>query len=554
MPNWGNLTSAEQTLFAQYQAQAVVDETIEVVIGGISDLRGLALYAHTDRAIESDGGLGFIQIGRAYLVIDNTDGVLFDDGESKVAENADVRIWMGYKGLNVPVFTGEVRRVTPRMGQEYVVVDCADKMLRMWYEYTSGSVDPDNTPKEIVETFCSSVGAPATLGTKGSGAGVAGEIIEEYGNPTFDYMRTIVALQNVQNSIFHVALFDEAGTLQMYQRDRSNPVDWTYTSKNIDDIEWMAASNIINSVDFEYDERFFAREIDQQSIDDNGEKGKSMRVLVSNSETVSESLYGTGTEELDNDREAFKITSSSDATIIDGLQLSMGQDGSATGDIVVKIYTDSSGPGLLLATSKTKAAGGLWTDVFVWEAFRFETPANISPNRDYWVEVDTSEVTGTVYIRISRADATAKYAYYSGGWTTQDDKTPAHKIRGSRMARRAAADIVRFYKDERDIIRITSLVGVPQFSLFDEIGVDAKVVTMSGAGRYVLERVEHTFSPAGFTTRHTMRSVATGKAKDSDLAHRIFSYPDGWVHFTLGSGKVLGDAALLGYRIKSPGN
>lgn len=523
-------------------------------MGGISDLRGLILYASTDRAIESDAGLGFIEIGRAYLVLDNTGGILFDDGVSKVAENADLRVWMGYQKLNVPAFTGIVRRVVPVMGNEYVVVYGADRLLQMYYNYTSGSVDPDNTPQEIVETFCSDVGAPVTLGTKGSGAGVAGEVIEEYDNPTFDYMRTITALQNIQNSIFHSALFDEEGTLQLYQRDRSNPVSWTYTAKNTDTIEWMAASNIINAVDFEYDERFFAREIDQQSIDDNGEQARSLRVLVTNSETVSEALYGTGIEELDNDLEAFRITSSATATSIDGLLLSMAQAGGASGSITVKVYTDSGGsPSLLLATSRLKASGGLWLD-FVWEAFRFETPAVISPNTPYWVEIDTSDVTGTIYLRISRADVTAKYAYFSGGWTTQDDKTPAHKIRGSRMARRAAADIVNFYKDERDIIRITSLVGVPQFSLFDEVGVDVSVATMNGAGRYAIERVEHTFNSGSFTTRHTMRSVATGPAKDSELAYRVFSYPDGWIHFTLGSGHVLGDAELLGYRIKSPGN
>ena len=546
---------AQQADFLTLQSLPVTDESIEVVITGINDLRGRILYCYTNRGIEDERGRGFISIGRAYLVIDNTDSLLFDDGVSKVAENADIQIWMGFGGLNVPVFAGVVRRVIPIMEQENVVVQCADKLILMYDDYISGSIDPDNTPKLIAEELCAEVGAPATLGTKGSGDGVAGEIIEEYDNPTFNYMRRLTALQNVQNSIFHAALFDEQGTLQMYQRDRQTPVDWTYTSKNARPMEWMAASGIVNKVEFEYDERFFVIEKDQQSIDDNGVKGASLRVLITNSETVSERIYGTGIEELDNDVEAFKILSGGDATSIDCLQLAMAQDGSASGAITVKIYDDSEGvPNRLLAISQAKPSGGLWTD-FTWETFFFETPADTPPARNYWVAIDSSEVgAGTIYLAISRGDATAQYAYLSGGWTTQDDKLPLHKVRSSRMARRAAQDIVRFYRNEKDMVRITSTTGVPQFSLFDEVGVDVSVATIDGAGRYVLERVEHTFSPDGFTTRHTMRGVATGAAIQSGRAERIFAYPDGWVHFTLGSGHVLGDEALLGYRIKSPGN
>lgn len=553
MSNWGNLSSAQQALFAEYQALPVPSPTIEVVIGGVGDLRGHVLSCHTDRAIESDRGLGFIEIGRAELVIDNTGGILFDDGSSVIPENSDVRIWMGYSDLNVPVFTGRVRRAIPVFDQEAVTVYCADSMLQMYHRFVYGGDDSLNTPKLIAEGFCSDISAPSTLGTKGSGAGTAGEIIGEYNVPEFARMRMLFALQDVQNSIFSVALFDEEGSLQIYQRDRRNPVSWIYTEKNTHDIEWLTASGIINSVSVEYDENFLVREINQQSIDDNGMKGYASRVLIANSESVSEKPYGTTVETLDNDLEAFKITSSLTATSIDNLQLRMAKSGSASGNIVVYIYDDNSGvPGRVLATSLLKASGGLWTD-FVGEIFRFETPASISPNRSYWVVIDTSSVSGTVYLQISRGDATAKYAYYSGGWTTQDNKQPIHKIRGSRMARRAAADIVRFYKDEKERCRITSL-GVPQFSLFDEVGVEVSVESMSGAGRYVLERVEHTFDSEGFTTRHTTRAVASGTAKDSDLARRIFAYPDGWVHFTLGSGHVLGDEELLGYRIKSPGN
>jgi len=204
------------------------------------------------------------------------------------------------------------------------------------------------------------------------------------------------------------------------------------------------------------------------------------------------------------DLDTRQFTSADYAASIDCLHIKMKKDG-AHGYITAKIYSDSGGvPGTLLATSQLKASDNLPTE-FAWEIFYFSTPAQISPSTDYWVVIDTSSVSvGTVYVRVSGVEASAKHAYYSGTWYTEDNKQILHRIRGSFQAHRVAEDIVRFYKDPHERIRITA-PAVPQLQLLDEVLVD---ITLRGIrGRYVIEGRRHIITPDKYTTIDTLRKV-----------------------------------------------
>lgn len=507
--DYGNLSSAEQALFLTYQGRVLVQPTKSVWLSGYSDIDDRVLYINTYRALESDRGQGSIRIGSATVVLDNTDGKFYDDGVSKIADNAEVQIWLGYKGLNVPVFNGVSRRVTPRFDSGSVIVEFADKMILMYDQRIDGSQDPNNTPKLIVEDFCSQIGAASNIG---SGT----ELTTVYDNPVFDYKTMLSALEEVQNSVFHVAYFDETGTMQIQEREYRNAVDWTYDERNVGrDIQAMAPTQVINEVWIEYDENFFVREIDQGSIDDYGKQMRTPRILILNSELVSSRLHGRYIEELDNSLEGFQITSAAGSSAIDNVHLMMAQDGAATGYMTVKIYTDSAGsPDTLLGTSQNRPSANLDVE-FIWERFYFSTPVEIAASTDYWVIIDTSSVSaGTVYVLCSRADATGKHAY--GSWTLEDNKRVLHIIKASKFGRRVAEDMVRFHKAPADRLLIPAKYGIPQLQFLDEVMVDVEAVTCSTVGKYVIEGIEHVFSPDSFITTHWLRKSSVDEAASGD--------------------------------------
>ncbi len=150
-------------------------------------------------------------------------------------------------------------------------------------------------------------------------------------------------------------------------------------------------------------------------------------------------------------------------------------------------------------------AGDNLSSEFSWEILYFPTPIEISPSTDYWVVIDTSSVSsGTVYVQVSGEEVSAKHAYYSSTWQTEDDKQVLHRLRSSVCAQGVAEDVVRFYKDPHERIRITA-PAVPQLQLLDEVVVD---VTLRGIrGHYVVERRRHIITPDKYTTVDTLRRV-----------------------------------------------
>jgi hypothetical protein len=119
--------------------------------------------------------------------------------------------------------------------------------------------------------------------------------------------------------------------------------------------------------------------------------------------------------------------------------------------------------------------------------------------------IDTSLVSsGTVYIQINDAVASAKHAYYSETWHTEDNKHALHKIKGSSEAQRVAEDTVRFYRDPHERIRITA-PAIPHLQLLDEVLVDIELREIRG--HYVIEGRRHIIAPDKYVTIDTLRKV-----------------------------------------------
>ena len=409
-----------------------------------------------------------------------------------------MKIWAGINGLNIPIFTGVVQSIEPTGTTDVVILNCKDYMGLFQEILIQGSQYPNNTPKHLLENFCERAGVPIP------NIASTDETTCVYTEPEFEEQSILRALEDICNSIFHVAYFDEDGNLNAIEREHSELADFCFKDNNVVDCENLLDAEIVNDITIEYAEDFFCKYEDQLSIDTYGRRARSDRTLLLNSTLVSDEATGSVAEALDHDLEALKFTSANDTVSIDCLHIKMKKD-QAHGYITASIYTDNGGlPDAILATSQLKASDNLSTE-FSWEVFYFSTPVEISPSTDYWVVMDASSVSnGVVYVHVNTTAISSRHAYYSGTWYTEDNKQILHRIRGSSSAQRVAEDTVRFYRDPKERILITA-PAVPQLQLLDEVILD--IAHREIRGHYVIEGRRHIITPYKYTTIDTLRKI-----------------------------------------------
>lgn len=497
MAQYGELTVAEQSLFDEYMLRTVREPTSSVWLAAQGDIDNYVMEISISRRLESDRGPGNIAIGRAEIKLDNIDGTFFADGESTIEVNSKIKVWLGFKSLNIPEFTGVVRSVTPEFGDNTVTLSCADYMILFLEDEISGSQGSNNSAKLMLESFCLNIRAQSNVGTDT-------ELTSTFDSTFFDRQSMLRTVEDIQNSIFHVSWFDESGVLQIKEREYKNPVDWVFTKDRADrdGVSILSPTTIINNLHYEYAENFYSQYRDQASIDTNSEHRRSTRNLVTNSEEISSKLHGLTEFEISNDLEAMKITSSADSAILDNIHLKLSQ-WDASGNIYVSLYSDDDGsPDSSLGTCQAKASGNL-SETFAWIAFYFRAPVEIEPDTDYWIVINVSGVTGTIYGEFSAASISGLYAVYDVGWTLEDNKQLLHEMRGSIEAARVTGDKIRFYKDPKDRLRITGK-AVPQLQMLDEVDVDVELDEGSIIGKYTIEEIKHDSNLEEYSTTYTM--------------------------------------------------
>ena len=495
---YGDLTEAQIARFDTALLCPVREPSFVVWIEGFGDPTEYAMKIDSEVALEYPRGRGHLSAGRAILVMSNENGYFYSDGKSKVEENAMIKIWTGFDGLNIPIFTGTVYSVKPTGTTDVVTLNCKDYMGLFQEVLIKGGQYPNNTAKLLMEDFCNQVNIPAPS------IASTDETDSIYTQPVFEEQSIFRGLEEVCNSIFYTAYFDENGNLNAVEREHSTLVDWTFKDNNVIDCEKLADTEIINDITIEYRGNFFSSYEDQASVDTYGRRARSDRTLLLNSTLVSEKTAGSTAEELNHDMEAFKFTSAGDAASIDCLHVKMKKD-NAHGYITASVYSDSGGvPDVLLGTSQLKASDSLPSE-FAWEIFHFSAPVEIWPSTDHWVVIDTSSVSsGIVYVQISGAEVSAKHAYHDGAWQIEDNKQVLHRIRGSFHAQRVAEDVIRFHRTPHERIRIIA-PAVPHLQLLDEVLVEIRLREVQG--HYVIEGRRHIITPEKYTTVDTLRKV-----------------------------------------------
>lgn len=494
---YGNLTPLQREKFDQKQKGVIRKPTFVLWIEGFGDTTDYVISIDTEVALESLRGRGNINIGRAIIELNNEKGYFYSEGKSKIRSCARMKVWAGFDGLNIPIFTGIVYNVKPIGTSNTVIVNCRDYM-GLFYDFVVSELGLNNTPKTIIEYLCSKVGVLSKIeGTE--------ETTAQYDDLKFSSQSAISILEKICDSVFYVAYFDENGILNFVEREYFRSSGWKFNDNNIIDCAILGDSEIINDVAVEYKNGFYSRCFDQASIDEYRTRTSQIYTFSLGTDLVSKQIQGTIQEILGHNLEGFNFISSEDCSLIDTIHIRL-KKAEAQGYIYLKIYTDVNGlPGEVIGESILKLANDLNND-WAWEIFSFDTPVRILPSTNYWCIIDTSSITsGIVYIQINDSLTTGKYTYYnSSSWQSENNKEALHIIRGNKYAQRVANDLIRFYKNPRERISIVA-PAIPNLQLTDLVMVDVKKAGILGL--YTIERRRHILNYEKYTTVDTLRKV-----------------------------------------------
>ena len=495
--NYGILTATQQAAFRTYQGDRIRKPTVSVLLSGVDDVKDYIQNITFSRAIETGRGILTVNVGNGVILAMNDDETFYSGGESQIPVGTQVKIWAGFSGLNVPVFAGVVTGVKPITDRNLVEIGICDNM---WYFQNNRvqGFQENTTVRAIMEGWVSDFYLNSEITTHS-------DMDITLTAPAFDPMLMITALENLCRGIFSVPFFDADGSLQVYEREYCNDVDFTFNNQNVKNISNLVSQDIVNACVIEYKEFFQTKYKSQDSIDLYRERVRDYRLTHLNVEEVAYQYYGTQDEGLDNALEGLRFTSAATSAFIDTVHVMMMGDG-VTGQYTLKLYSDSGGlPDTLMATSEIKYAADLY-ESFVWEHINFIPPVSISPSTDYWLILDTSGLTGTVYVACNYGAATGKHAYYSGGWVAEDNKQMVYKIRSSPQAIRASTDLVKFFQYPRDRIRVYAM-GAPHLELMDAPFVDV-TTPFEQSGRFKIIERWLRYSPSlGLETVDTLERV-----------------------------------------------
>jgi hypothetical protein len=494
---YGNLNLEQQERFVLKQKDAIRKPSFVLWIEGFGDTTDYVISIDTEIGLESLRGKGNINIGRATLELNNEKGYFYLEGASKVKNCAKIKIWAGFDDLNMPIFTGVIHSVKPVGTLNTVIINCRDYM-GFFFDSVIDELGLNRTPKSILEHLCSKIGVLSEIESNE-------ETTMTYDEQNFSNQRVISAIEEICDSIFCVAYFDEDGIFKLVEKEYSNSSAWKFDDSNVVDCSILTDSEIINDITIEYKSGFSSRCYDQASIDEYKLKSRQIYILSLGSDLVSSQTQGTGQAALSYNLEGFKFTSSNSSSLIDSIHIRMKKS-DAHGYISAKIYTDNNGvPNNLIGTSNLKVSDNLNND-WTWEIFCFDKPIRISQMTDYWCIIDANSVVGgTVYVQVSNAETTEKHAYYNlSSWLTEDNKYVLHVIRGSQQSQRVACDVIRFYKGPHERISIIA-PAIPNLQLTDEVMVDIKKVGI--IGKYVIERRRHILTSEKYVTIDNLRKV-----------------------------------------------
>lgn len=466
---FGGLSISEQALYLSYASHKTRQPTYSVWVENYGELQGI-ITIETERYIEGNFLIPFI--GRARILVSNSGGIVYGDAPN-IPIGAHIKVFVGYQGLNVPIFAGVIEKVNPGVVATTAEIGVRDFFAYMEYKMVYGYPE-SNTPRGILENWAAELylfsDIPPTSDTD--------EVLTA---PTFNYISQLKAVEKIGISLVSNIYFDTNGKLRCYERETYiDSAIWD--AGDIVDVNILMPLDIINSVEINYYEDFSCYYSDQQSIDEYRKRDRVYLLTHINQELVASYNWGTEVEELGYDLHGIKFTSSVSSTIIDTVKMRLKQD-NGYGELYGKIYTDAAGPDVLIGTSRKVYASDI-SDSFGDYVFNFDPPILITPSTGYWFVIDKTATSGNIYASASYAAATGQYAVYSSGWNIEDNKRMNYSIHGSASAKKTAEDIVEFCKYPRQRLSVKTYPQ-PHIELFDRVimNINKRGIQFKGAYR-----------------------------------------------------------------------
>ncbi|MBD3181055.1 hypothetical protein GF312_02115 [Candidatus Poribacteria bacterium] len=493
---YGNLNSLEIAEFNAYRSSSLRKPTYTLWIAGYGDLTEEVISIEQEITLADTDIINSIYIGKAVVCISNKG--LMDNGIITLKPNAEIRIWGGFNGVNVPIYTGIIDYIKSSSTDGIIFLHSTDYMSLFKQETIGRDIFSYNTPELIAEYFCKFVNIPEPLITNSKKTDTV------YRNKAFLDQSMYQCLESICQSIFYVGYFNENGILNLTEHNHYNYTDFVFNDSNVIDCGKITDTNIINHVELEYAHGASSDLTDQISVDTYGTGVLNRDISMIDYTIVSNEVTESGIRELENDLEAFRFTSSPNSSFIDCIKVRIGTE-TSHGNISVGIYEDAGGiPGNLIAESLEIDVLELSSE-FAWVAFRFVKPVKIQPDVDYWVVIDISLITaGSVYVRINDLSVTSDYAYYSGTWQIINDIKALHIIIGSYQGYRMATDILNFHSDNKDSIFIKTPF-LPHLQLMDKVFVD--IQDRGITGQYKITGCKHEISSGKYITWDFLRKI-----------------------------------------------
>lgn len=175
-----------------------------------------------DVSTEIEDSLRESNYGRGAIVLNNRAGKYYSGSTSKIEENALIRVFAGFMGENIPIWTGLVTDAQTSGESGSLTLSVAQMGERLKEHTTYGNLDDNDTPKELVQWCCST-------------AGIRAPIIQNeadypssftFGHPTIearrDFWSLIHACALVSGMVPH---FDVNGVLNLTHRTWVNDID-----------------------------------------------------------------------------------------------------------------------------------------------------------------------------------------------------------------------------------------------------------------------------------------------------------------------------------------
>ena len=274
--NYSSLSAQDILRFTEKRKSRSKQVSYSVWIEGLGDVTLLTLRINIDRRIDNEGIYYSSKVNSCQLVLYNKDHQFFDFvPQYKIGSR--VKVWAGFDGINVPIFTGIIVGY-PSVSEnlEQLVITCYDYMsLMALMTFTQDYTGNRPSFYEIINYLCSQNAVINNVSN-------TGDFAIELQRAWFDTRNADDILIDLATVLGSIAYFDEDGGFNISKLSYYNYVDEILDDKILGNITPLVPSTIINCVDTQYALLGYTKSYNNDSIVTNGLKQLTYKSIYFN--------------------------------------------------------------------------------------------------------------------------------------------------------------------------------------------------------------------------------------------------------------------------------